>query len=417
MEPQSVAPPLSRPYLRTLTITVCLITMIQNGLSWPTIVFYGKQFGASASFFGWVVTSFLAVQLISIPLWGHISDRIGRRPVLLICIFGSALSMLVMGFATSLTWIFVSRLMSAFFSASVALIGASIADVCKPEDRTKSMAAVEASTAVGFYIVGPLLGGLLADINLSIPYFVASGLGVVNLIYAFFYIHETHSQQLKPVTAAPAVQSSLVNQWRLIFSKRNAAGGIIAIFLLGLAQGPMEVCYPLILKDHLAFDARSVAFLLVFLGSLLIPLQLLLVPRVARQWGEARLVSGGVALLAVAMLMLAGINLMLPAQTWIVLIEKTIFAFGAAATFSPLASIVASGAPTNMKGSTMGLYRAANSLGRMAAPIGALLYDGYGSSIAFFAISMAFAVGAVFCSIWKWKSSAVSFDQNVAKAA
>jgi multidrug resistance protein len=149
----------------------------------PVLPFWAREFGASGTTLGLLLTSYAAAQFACAPLWGRLSDRVGRRPVMLATIAGTALSLLLLGLAPSLGWLFAARLLAGAFAANLGVASAYIADVTPPEERTRWMGMLGAAFGVGF-VLGPALGGALAPFGYRWPALAAAGLAAANWLHA-----------------------------------------------------------------------------------------------------------------------------------------------------------------------------------------------------------------------------------------
>src|ERR1019366_4754302 len=160
--------------------------------------FLNDDLGAASHYFGILVSLYAAMQFLFAPVIGGLSDRFGRRPIILLSLLGAAASYLLSVFAPALSWLFIGRIISGITGASFSAAGAYIADVTPPERRAQSFGLVGAAFGLGF-ILGPALGGLLGDFGLRIPYFVSAGLNFVNLLYGLFVLPES----LRPENRRP----------------------------------------------------------------------------------------------------------------------------------------------------------------------------------------------------------------------
>ena len=212
---------------------------------WPSLVKHFTAYNsASASIALGIISVIWAVaQFFAAPVLGVLSDRIGRRPVILLSNFGLALDYLIMAIAPSMVWIFVGRVLSGITSASVPTANAYIADVTPPDKRAGAFGAIGAAFGLGF-VIGPALGGFLGNINFRLPFWVAGALGLLNLCYGLFVMPES----LKPENRKANFDWSRANpvgSLRLLRSHRAIFGMATVAFIGFIAQDVYALIYVL----------------------------------------------------------------------------------------------------------------------------------------------------------------------------
>src|SRR5262245_16201796 len=168
---------------------VVFVDLVGFGIVIPILPYYAKSFGASATTLGILMMCYSGMQFLFSPFWGRLSDRIGRRPVILTSILGIGLSMVVLGFARSLAWLFAGRLMAGFFGANISAASAYIADVTPPEKRAKGMGLIGAAFGLGF-LFGPALGGVLSRWGYGTAALVAAAISLFNFLFASLRLEE-----------------------------------------------------------------------------------------------------------------------------------------------------------------------------------------------------------------------------------
>ncbi len=213
-------------YLVLLTV---FIDLIGFGIIIPLLPFYALHFGATAIVIGLLSSSYSFMQFLFVPFWGQLSDRVGRRPIILMSVTGSFISYLIFGFADSLPVLFVSRILAGFMAANISTAQAYIADTTSIEDRAKYMGLIGAAFGVGF-MLGPFIGGVMSRISYGAPGFLAAGLSLINAGAAFFLLPES----LK-IKSASRRKVSLVNIEALRFrisKERNqeSCPGILLLY-------------------------------------------------------------------------------------------------------------------------------------------------------------------------------------------
>lgn len=181
-----------------ILFTVAL-DMIGIGLIIPVLPklvtdMYGGTISDGSYIFGWFVAAYALMQFVFSPVLGNLSDRFGRRPIILTSLLGAGLDYLLMAFAPNLKWLFVGRVIAGVTGANISAANAYIADVSAPEDRAKNFGMIGACFGVGF-IIGPALGGLLGAYGLRMPFLVAAGLNLLNWLYGFFVLPESLAKE------------------------------------------------------------------------------------------------------------------------------------------------------------------------------------------------------------------------------
>lgn len=240
-----------------------------------------SQAAAYTALFG---TAFAVIQFLSTPIQGALSDRFGRRPVILLSCLGLGLDFILMALAPTLTWLFVGRVIAAITSASFTTANAYIADITAPENRAKSFGMVGAAFGIGF-VVGPLIGGILGDIGLRWPFWFAAGLALTNVLYGAFVLPES----------LPKDKRSLKFDW----SHANPIGAVMLLrqmpHVLGLAAVTLianlaHYVYPsvfVLFADYrYGWDQRHVGYVLTAVGVLSVIVNVVLVGKLVRRLGE-----------------------------------------------------------------------------------------------------------------------------------
>src|SRR5512147_2865222 len=171
-------------------ILVVFIDLLGFSLILPLLPYYAETFKASQTVTGILIASYALMQLIGAPILGRLSDRFGRRPVLLLSVFGTFLGFLLLGFANALWMLFVSRIIDGLTGGNLSVAQAYISDVTDAKDRSKGLGMIGAAFGLGF-IIGPVSGGLLSQWGYAVPAFAAAGLALVNLLLVYFWLPES----------------------------------------------------------------------------------------------------------------------------------------------------------------------------------------------------------------------------------
>lgn len=345
--------------------SVVIVDLIGFGIVVPVLPFYADEFGASASVLGLLVASYAAMQFVFAPVWGRVSDRVGRRRVMLATIAGSSGALLVLGLAPSLGWLFVARILGGVFGANLSVASAYIADVTDEAERTRWMGMLGACFAVGFSL-GPLLGGLLAPYGLGVPMLVAAGLAAVNCVYAAFVLKEP-AQHVETALAGATVRRS----------RRDVLGDVRvraicrAYLFFSLAVTQLETIFALLMMDRFGYDARDVAFILVLMAAVMGGIQGGGIRPLVARFGERKLVVAGSVLMAAGFAAIP-----LAPSVGILLVPLVVSAVGRGICQPAMMGMVSSYATPATRGAVMGSFTSRASLARVIGPVAAgLLFD------------------------------------------
>jgi MFS family permease len=326
----------------------------------PILPYYAKEYGANATQLGLIFTAYAAAQFAAAPLWGRLSDRIGRRNVMLVTVAGTALSLLLLGLAESLPWIFAARLLAGGFAANVSVASAYISDVTDEAERTRWMGLLGASFGVGF-VLGPAIGGLLAPWGHHVPMLVAAGLATLNWLHAAVSLREPARH-----TGAPAAEG------RAGALREPAVRRLcVANFAYSAAVTQLETVFAYFMLDRFGWDAPKFAFLLVGMAVLMGGIQGGGMKALAARFHERALVIAGAAMLAAAFVLVPEAP-----GVAILIAVLALAAVGRAIAQPSLMSLTSMAAAARSRGSVMGAFQASASLARIVGPLaGGWLYD------------------------------------------
>jgi DHA1 family tetracycline resistance protein-like MFS transporter len=247
--------------------------------------FLGDDLKAASHWFGFMVSLYAVMQFFFAPVLGGLSDRFGRRPVILVSLLGAAISYLISGFAPALWWLFVGRTIAGITGASFSCAGAYIADITPPEKRAQSFGLIGAVFGLGF-ILGPALGGVLGDHGLRLPYFVGAGLNGANLLYGIFVLPESLAKENR--RSFSLARSNPIGSLRLLASHPIVLGFTGTMVCAFLAQWVMQSVWTLHTQERFGWKLRDVGISLMTVGLLMALVQGVLVRAVVRRIGERR---------------------------------------------------------------------------------------------------------------------------------
>lgn len=383
--------------LFVLFLTV-FVDLIGFGMVIPFLPYYAREYGASGFEVGAVVGIYSIMQFFFAPVWGRLSDRIGRRPVLLISLTASFAGYLLFAFAHSLTLLLASRIIAGIGGANIGTAQAYIADSTTHEQRAKGMGLIGAAFGLGF-ILGPPLSGFLSTVGVRhgfagnlIPGLVAAGLSLTAFLIALFVLAESKPAGIVPRSGLPP-QFDL-RLWREMLTSRTMSALLGGLFLTLLATAGMETSVTLHARDRFAFTQLDMAYFFLFMGVVVAVLQGGLIGRFSRAIGERALIIVGAAAFTLGFAMV-------PSVFTVPMLYVIAFfvAIGQGLCYPSLTSLVSKVAPESERGSMLGIATSAGSLARFVGPIIAgVLYDLAGAGGAFYggAIVMAAALAIAF---------------------
>jgi len=341
--------------------SIVIVDLIGFGIVLPILPFYAKEFGASPTVLGLLLATHAAMQFVFSPIWGRLSDRIGRRPVILFTIAGTSVSLLMLGMAPSMGWLFVARTLSGIFGANISVATAYLSDVTEVSERTRWMGMIGASFGIGF-LLGPAIGGLLAPYGHAVPMFAAAGLAAVNFLWAIVVLREPKQHEAR-ATAGAGLRETLRNRLVRHLCMTN--------FLFSFAVTQLETVFAYFMMDRFDYDARQVAFLLVGMALVMGGIQGGGMRALSKRYGERTLLLGGLLLMAVGFFIMPSAH-----SVALLLVPLLLTAAGRAVAQPPLTSMVSLQADPQNRGSVMGAYQAAASLARVFGPVSAgVLYS------------------------------------------
>ncbi len=379
-----------RSSLAVVFLTVFL-DLVGFGIVIPLLPLYAERFGAGPVAVTALVAVYSLMQLLFAPWWGARSDRVGRRPVLLVGLFGSAASYLLFGVAESLALLFVARALAGVAGATVGVAQAYVADVTAPEDRARGMGLIGAAFGLGF-IFGPAIGGALAGFGPSVPFFGAAALAAANGLLAAFRLPESlPAGRRAEGEPAPAGLGARARALARAAGDRRLRPLYAASLLVTLALAGMESTLSLWVDRRWALPPEKVAFLFAYVGAVAVLVQGALLGPLARRLGERRLALLGAVSLA------AGLAALPLAPSAVgVAAALAAFAFGQGTVIPAVSALVSRAAPAREQGRLLGVSQSVSALARVVGPVcGGLAFARLGIGAPYLAgAGLALAAGA-----------------------
>ena len=346
----------------TSILLIVFIDLLGFSLILPLLPYYTETFNASAVVTGLLVASYAAAQLFGAPLLGRLSDRFGRRPILLISISGTFIGFMVLGFANSLWMLFASRIIDGFTGGNLNVAQAYITDITDSKNRTRSLGFIGAAFGLGF-IIGPVAGGFLSQWGYSIPAFTAAGIALANLFLVSLWLPESlpadmrsNSPENKPAVNIPAMFAAL---------KRPFTGSLLITRLFfGLAFAILQTIFSLYALTRFNLSAAQTGYILTYVGVLSVFTQGFLVGRIANRIREDILIAVSVAVMAISLLGWA----LTPSIALLIVVLAPISLSGGLLN-TLLSSTLTKTVDAGEMGGILGLSASIDSLTRLFAPI------------------------------------------------
>lgn len=341
-----------------------LVVSLGYSMALPVMPFYIERLGAGGREMGWLTASYAMMQFICAPLWGVLSDRIGRRPVLTAGVLGYAVTLLMFGLASSYWMLFAARSLSGILSsATMPTAMAFIGDSEVEAERSRGMGQLGAAMGLGV-VIGPLFGGLLSAEILALPFFVGAGMAFLAFLLVVFVLPEP----LQPVRSSR--DGGLINREirRILFTPAGAL--LLLVFLLSFGMTGYQGIAGLYVVHKFNFSTQQVGSMWMVMGAMLVVAQGMLVSPLTRRFGEPALIAAGCAAAALGLL---GLSLAGGYGSTLAVLAFFSLALG---VIGPALNAYLSRFVGDRQGTVMGLNSAAGSLGKVAGPLAAgYLYE------------------------------------------
>ncbi len=366
------------PRLLLPVLLTVFLDLVGFGIVIPLLPYYAEEYGASPMQVTLLMAVYSLAQFLIAPVWGSLSDRRGRRPVLLFSIAATALMLTGFALAESLVWLFVFRTLHGAAAANISTAQAIVADITPPDKRAMGMGLIGAAFGVGFTL-GPWMGGELAPFGLHVPILVAAGLSALNLVLAFFLLPETRKE-------GSSHRKRTINPADFLRVARHPVVGlgVTLTFVLTLAFSMMESTFTLFAEHVRGLGPREVGRMFGIAGVVTIIVQGGLIGRLAKRYGEARLVPVGLVVLAVGLALLPS-----GPPFWPMVGVFAIIAIGQGITTPSLQSLISRSTDEAEQGFVLGTNQSMSALARAIGPtVGGAIYTGWSPQMPFYVSSL-----------------------------
>jgi MFS transporter, DHA1 family, tetracycline resistance protein len=374
----------------TLVIDVLGIGIIIPILPKLLEEFAQGNISTASQYSGWLMASYAIMQFVCSPIIGGLSDKYGRRPVLLFSLFGFGIDYILLGFAPNLFWLFVGRIIAGITGASFTTAQAYIADISKPEDRAKNFGIVGAAFGLGF-VVGPFIGGVLSQYGLRVPFFAAAVLTLLNWLYGYFVLPESlAAENRRPMDwrrANPISTLGSLGKYPKVFAL------LVAFFLLMLGGQVHPATWAFFGMKQFSWTPAQVGYSLAFVGVVVALVQGLLSRKIIPKLGESRSVVIGVFFYTIGFVLFS-----FASQSWMMYAVMLLYGFGGIAGPS-LQSLMSQQVGPSHQGELQGGLTSLQSITTIFGPLAATHLFSYFTSAKAPILypGAAFMFGAVCC--------------------
>jgi DHA1 family tetracycline resistance protein-like MFS transporter len=371
---------MSRARLSTI-FAIVFVDLLGFSLILPLVPFYAKDFGASDTIVGLLVASYAAAQLIGAPILGRISDRVGRRPVLLISIIGTAVGFILLGFANQLWLLFLSRGLDGLTGGNISVAQAYITDITDEKNRARGLGLIGAAFGLGF-IIGPALGGVLSTIGTNIhtgslnwtyalPALTAAAIATINLVAVFIFLPESLTEQRRADIKKNARTAFSLRNLREAFQRPQVGPLLSTRFFFSLAFAIFQTVFPLYALKRLGLQVNQTAFILTYVGVLVALVQGVIIGRLSARYKERQLILVSTAIMTVGLVAWA-----LTPSVIVLLIVLIPIAFSGGVLNTVVNSALTKAVSVEEVGGILGLSAALESGTRVLSPtLGGVLLD------------------------------------------
>ncbi len=353
---------------------------------------------------GALMASFSLMQFLFAPVLGAVSDRFGRRPVLLLSLLGTGIAYILLGVADSfigygasvvLAILFFARILDGITGGNISTAQAYIADITPPEDRAKGLGLIGAAFGLGF-MLGPAFGGLLSVIDLNAPAFVAAAITFANVAFGYFMLPESLPAERR--TRTPWIQMNPVNRLSGVIGNQSIRPLLLAIVLLNFAFAGLQNNFPVFSDERFGFSPLDNALIFAFIGFIAVVMQGFLLRKLVPQFGEARLTIAGLTLMTMSFGLIANVP-----EAWMLYPTVGILVMGSSMATPSITSLISRRVSANEQGVTLGGTQAITSLMMVFGPLYAgFVFDAVGMTAPYMSGVVLVAAGTLLMAVTLW---------------
>jgi MFS family permease len=364
----------------SVLMATAFVDMLGFAMIFPLLPFYALRLDASEWVIGWMIASFNIVQLASAPIWGRVSDNLGRRRSILFGLVASAVAFLVFGFATTIWMLFLSRMVQGFGGGTTGVLQAYVADVTEPKDRAKALGWLSAATGLGV-MIGPAIGSLAFKFGPAAPGVVAAGLCFLNIGFAWRWLPESFPGRRPAgddVGPPRSIRAMILEVIRAPGSEVSRLIWIYASGMLGFMS--MTSVLALYLAADFGVTEESIFIFFVYVGAVGVLMRAVILGKLVDWLGEVKLLRVGATVLAIGLLAIP-----LPRTVVTLGFVLGLVPIGTACLFPAVSALISHRADKHELGQMLGVQQAFGGVARVAAPIWATaVFQAFGQAIPFY---------------------------------
>lgn len=319
----------------------------------------GDGLSQASAWGGGLMVSFALMQFLFSPILGELSDKYGRRPILLMSLFGLSIDYLLHAFAPTILWLFIGRVLAGICGASFTTASAYIADISSPEDKAKNFGLMGAAFGLGF-IVGPAIGGIFGNLDVRLPFYLAAGLTFLNFLFGYFFVPESLPLEKR---REPILKNTLPGVSLVKLSQFKGLGLLfLALFLANVAGQALPAIWSFFSMEVYSWNEAQVGWSLAFIGLLVAIAQGVLVGIVVKRFGERKVIIGGFILWSLGMLLFC-----LASKSWMIYAFMIPYALGGVAG-PTLQGLISNHVPETEQGILQGAITSMMSITTIIGP-------------------------------------------------
>ena len=363
----------------TFLVVTAFLNAMGIGILGPVSPFIVQRYTGNpntlATVVGWLVSSYAICQFVAAPALGKLSDRFGRRPLLLICLLGSAIGYLLFGLGGSLWVLFLGRIIDGLTGGNMSILLAYIGDISEPQERGKYFGLFGAASGIGF-ILGPAIGGSASLLSYQAPIYIATGLTIANILWGYFYLPESLDKEYR-VAQTNLAELNPLKQLYNVFAIAQVRWLLVVVFLFCFPFAVYQTLTAVLIKESLGWNAANIGLIFLVLGVMDILMQGILAGRLLPIFGEVKLTIGGLFCEMLAYILIGSIALVpSPVLLWSGIV---CFGLGSGLLEPALFGLVSQAVGQQQQGTVQGAGLSLQALASILGPLwGGLLYAQFG---------------------------------------